>query len=58
MGLTDRNYYILDKQQGNNIAGNYIQYLIVNCNGKESEKEYICVCVHITESLYCIPETL
>ena len=33
--------------------GNYIQYLIINYNGKESEKEYIC----ITESLCYTPET-
>ena len=24
--------------------GNYIQYLIITYDGKESEKEYICVC--------------
>ena len=28
---------------------NYIQYLVITYNGKESEKEYIYVC--ITESL-------
>ena len=33
----------------------YIQYLVITCNGKESEKEYVYVC--ITESLCCIPET-
>ena len=29
--------------------GNYIQYPVINCNGKEYEKEciyiYVCVCV-------------
>ena len=30
-------------------TGNYIQYPVINLNGKEYEKEYIC----ITESLYC-----
>ena len=34
-----------------NSTGNYIQYLVINYNGKESEKEYI------SDSLYCIPET-
>ena len=34
-------------------TGNYIQYLTINYNEKESEKKYIC----ITESLCCIPET-
>ena len=24
-------------------TGNYIQYLIINYNGKELEKEYICI---------------
>ena len=31
---------------------NYIQYPLINHNGKEYEKEYIC----ITESLCCIAE--
>ena len=35
--------------------GNYIQYPIINHNGKEYEKEYVYLCV--TESLCCIPET-
>ena len=34
---------------------NYIQYLVINHNGKEYEKEYIYKC--ITESLFCTPET-
>ena len=34
-------------------TGNYIEYLIITCNGKESEKEYICV----TKSICCTPET-
>ena len=33
-------------------AGNYIQYPVIDYNGKEYEKAYIC----ITESLYCIEE--
>ena len=42
----------------------YIPYLLIAYNGKESEKEYICiyiyvsVCMFITESLYCIPEIM
>ena len=34
-------------------TGNYIQYLVITYNGKESEKEYI----YISESLCCTPET-
>ena len=34
-------------------TGNYIQYPVVNNNGKEYKKECIC----ITESLCCTPET-
>ena len=34
-------------------TGNYIQYLKIVYNGKESEKEYI----YITKSLCCTPET-
>ena len=34
-------------------TGNYIQYLVVTCNGKESEKEY----TYKAESLCCAPET-
>ena len=30
-------------------TGNDIQYLVINQNGKEYEKEYMC----ITESLFC-----
>ena len=39
-------------------TGNYIQYPVINHNGKEYEKEciyYIYIC--ITESLCCTPET-
>ena len=32
-------------------TGNYIQYPVINYNGKEYEKEYIYIC--ITESLCC-----
>ena len=44
-------------------TGNYIQYIVINHNGKESEKEYIDIQIHryryryITESLCCTPET-
>ena len=43
-------------------AGNYIQYPVINHNGKEYEKDYIyiymcvCVCVCVTESLCCTAE--
>ena len=37
-------------------TGNYIQYLMINHNGEEYEKEYIYVCVCITESLCCTAE--
>ena len=36
-------------------TGNYIQYPVINHNGKEYEKEYVHIC--ITESLCCTPET-
>ena len=37
---------------------NYIQYPVINHNGKEYEKEciHIRVCVCITESLFCTEE--
>ena len=41
-------------------TGNYIQYLVINHNGKEYEKEYIyiyiCMYVCITESFCCTAE--
>ena len=46
----------MDKQQGPTVyTGNYIQYSVINHNGKEYEKEcnvWIC----ITESLCCTAE--
>ena len=36
------------------MAQNYIQYLIITYNGKEPEKEY--VCVYVTESFCSIPK--
>ena len=44
-------------------SGNYTQYYVITYKGKESEKEYICVCVsiylsiYLTESVCCVPET-
>ena len=40
-------------------TGNYIQYLVIPYNGKESEKGQIdrSIDQQITESLFCIPET-
>ena len=38
-------------------TGNYIQYPIINRNGKEYEKEYIYMYIcDVTESLYCTGE--
>ena len=43
-------------------TGNYIQYLVITCNGKESEQEYIYVYIHTgintTESPCCTSQTL
>ena len=43
------------------MTGNYIQYLVITCNGKEPEKEYIYIHAythtHKLKSLCCIPET-
>ena len=38
---------------------NYIQYLVINYNGKESEKEYLYLSIYLSlyESLCYIPET-
>ena len=30
-------------------TGNYIQYLVINYNGKEYENEYIYTHIHLTE---------
>ena len=52
----------MDKQQDPTVqhTGNYIQYPVINHNGKEYRKERVCVCVYIyntcintTESLCC-----
>ena len=48
----------MDKQQGPVCStGNYIQYLTITYDVKESLKEYIYIYIYITESLYCSPET-
>ena len=36
---------------------NYIQYLVITYNGKESEKEKIYIHIYIEQSLWCTPET-
>ena len=33
-------------------TGDYIQYLLITCNGKESEKEYMCVCMYVCVYIY------
>ena len=52
-------YTLLYIKQINNkdLAGNCIQYLIINYNGKESEKEHLYTYIGITEALCCTPET-
>ena len=45
--------YKVDNKDLRYITGNYIQYLVINHNGKECEKEYI----YKTEPLFCTPET-
>ena len=46
--------YKRDKQQSPTYStGNYIQYLIINYNGKESEKNiYICIYIYIYTYIY------
>ena len=54
MGLTI--YTIINKINNKDLlynTGNYIQYPVINQNGKYREKEYTC----ITESLCYIPKT-
>ena len=51
----------MDKQQVLLYStGNYIQHLVMNHNGKEYEKEYICVCVciHICLSHFAVHQKL
>jgi len=54
LGLAGANYHLYDGL--NKVLlysiGNYIQYPVINHNGKEYEKEYI----YITESLSCTAE--
>ena len=51
LGLADTNQYIYIKSINNKVllcsTGNYIQYLVINYNGKEYEKE----CRHIYAKL-------
>ena len=37
-------------------TGNYIQYPVINHNGKEYEKEYIYIYMYVAESLCCTAE--
>ena len=37
-------------------TGNYIQYSVINHNGKEYEKECVFIYIYKTESLCCTPE--
>ena len=62
--LTDVNYiYTMDKQQDPTVQHrDYIQYTVINNNGKDNDKLCVCVCVYIyiyiylTESLFCTIE--
>ena len=60
LGLTETHYYIQNNKVLLNSTGNYTQYLVIIYMGKESKKEYMCVCVYIYiyESFCCIPEML
>ena len=55
LGLVDANYYIewINNKVLLYSTGNYIQYPVINHNGKEYEKEYL----YITESLCYKAET-
>ena len=37
-------------------TGKYIQYHVINHNGKEYEKQCICLYIYMTESLFCTIE--
>ena len=44
------------KQGPTDSTGNYIQYPVINHNGKEYEKECVYIYICITESLFCTAE--
>ena len=51
--------YKIDKQQGPTVLHrNYGQYHIINHNGKEYEKEYICVYIYIYIYHFAIQQKL
>ena len=56
LGLADANYYIewINNKVLLHSTGNYIQYPVINHNGKEREKE--CVYRYISESPGCTVE--
>ena len=54
-GLADTNYIWINNKVLLYSTGNYIQYPVINYNGKEHEKQYIHLC--ITESLCYIAES-
>ena len=50
--------YKIYNQQGPTIQQRKLtQYSVITYVGKESEKEWVYVCIYVTESLCCIPET-
>ena len=48
----------IDNQGPTDNTGNYIQYLVITYNRKQSEKVHIYLCVCVTESLCCTREIL
>ena len=53
MELTDTTTCKIDEQQGPTVfTGNYIHYLIITHDGKESKEECVCVCVYIYIYIY------
>ena len=55
---THTTIYEIDNQQGPMVQHReYIHYLVIIYKGKESEKEYMCIHVCVSESLCYTPET-
>ena len=57
LGLADTRWY-MQIQIKNKVllysTGNYIQFPVISQNGKGHEKDYLNICVCVTESLCCI----
>ena len=53
--LAGANYYIENGLKNKVLlygTGNYIQYPVINCNGKKYEEECICMCVCVCVCVY------